>query len=346
MRKKNTTYSDIAAYTQLSKMTVSRYFNQPDSLAAETRDKIQAALSELNYMENKFAKGLACGRTGMLGIITPTFFYNFYSYLVSSFLNVSEESGYKFLLYIGNGSQKSERQCINDLLSYRIEGLIVLSHPLLSKELRDYNLPIVSIEREAAFISSVDTDNYFGAKKAVEQLIVDQCDAIVHINSPTKPDIPAYQRIQAFYDVCKKYKLPNKVYYRDIIANTQKLYLVLDEVCEEISKDFPDKRVGIFATNDTVANILVNCLLRRGIKIPEQYEVIGFDNSPICEESILPITTVAQNAPKIVSNCIDLLQQQINSQKKDPDTLPDPKHIVIKPKLILRSTTLNKRSEK
>lgn len=71
---KKVTFSDIAKYTNVSKMTVSRYFNDPGSLTPETKGKIEKALKELNYKSNKVAKILANGRSEFIGIIIPELF--------------------------------------------------------------------------------------------------------------------------------------------------------------------------------------------------------------------------------------------------------------------------------
>ena len=75
-RKKNITFSDIAQYTNFSKTTISRYFNNPDSLTLENQEIIANALEELNYKENKVARILANGKSEFVGIIIPNLFYH------------------------------------------------------------------------------------------------------------------------------------------------------------------------------------------------------------------------------------------------------------------------------
>ena len=78
-QKKNITFSDIAKYTHFSKTTISRYFNNPDSLTLENQEIIANALEELNYKENKVARILANGKSEFIGIIIPNLFYHYYS---------------------------------------------------------------------------------------------------------------------------------------------------------------------------------------------------------------------------------------------------------------------------
>ena len=80
---KKITFNDIAKKTNFSKTTISRYFNNPDSLTEESKKKIENALVELDYKENKVARSLANGKTEMIGIIIPDLFLHYYSQYLS-----------------------------------------------------------------------------------------------------------------------------------------------------------------------------------------------------------------------------------------------------------------------
>lgn len=345
MKKQNTTYSDIASYTNLSKMTISRYFNQPDYLADETKEKIEKALKKLDYTENKFAKALSSGKSGIIGIITPNFFYNFYTALIDAFIRNYPKSPYKFLVFTSDNSPEMERSFIAELLSYRIEGLINLSHMLSSKELSQYPFPVIGIERESEFISSVDTDNVSGTKQAVKRLLQDGCEVLIHINTATAPSLPAFARIKIFEEITTQGSIPHQCFIisNEIHTDVQKLYDYFEKVCQTLKKQYPHKRIGAFVCNDTTAHLFLNSALTNGFLVPEQLEIIGFDNSPVSEQAILPITTVGQNVNRIVSQTVRLLDQQLEEKKNLSSDELLQKHLVIKPKLLLRKTTLNVR---
>ena len=272
--KKKITFNDIAKKTNFSKTTISRYFNNPDSLTEESKKKIENALVELDYKENKVARSLANGKTEMIGIIIPDLFLHYYSQILDSLINTYPKYKYKFLVFVGNNNRDEEMNYINELLAYQIEGLIILSHSIDSKTLSELNIPIVSIEREDKYISSVNSDNYYGSLQATNLLINNNCDMLIHINVDVKKDTPSYKRIEAFKN--KK-------------------------------------------------------------NIPDEYEIIGFDNSPISMESILPITTVKQDIVKIAEDSMKLILRQINAKNKNmPITI---EHINIDTELIQRDTT-------
>ena len=131
-RKQNVTFADIAKYTNFSKTTISRYFNNPDSLTEKNQKIIADALEKLNYQENKVARILASGQTEFVGVIIPNLFLHYYSEMLDRILSTYETFGYKFLVFLSNGDADTERQYIQELLAYKIEGLIILSHAIPS----------------------------------------------------------------------------------------------------------------------------------------------------------------------------------------------------------------------
>ncbi|MDO4651064.1 MAG: LacI family DNA-binding transcriptional regulator, partial [Eubacteriales bacterium] len=280
VNKKNVTFDDIAKYTHFSKTTVSRFFNNPASLTPKNQEIIRQALIDLDYKENKVAQILAKGKTEFVGIIVPSLHLHYFSELLNQILQSYEKYGYKFLVFVGSENGDNEKQYIEELMSYQIEGLIVMSHTLPSKDLAALNIPIVSVEREDTYISSVNCDNYMGAVQAVSLLQKHDCDIIIHVNTPTKPDIPAYQRIVGFQDFCKEHHIPHAIYIRPMGDSYSATSSVMEVLIEDLEKRYPDKRKGLFFADDTRANCFLNLLLRRYQTLPSSYKIIGFDNSP------------------------------------------------------------------
>lgn len=339
-KKSKVTFSDIAKYTNFSKTTISRYFNHPDSLTLENQKIISDALVKLNYQENKVARILANGRTEFIGIIIPNLYLDYYSEMLDQILLTYENYGYKFLVFIGNGEEETERRYIQELLAYQIEGLIVLSHTIPSKELSELPIPIVSIEREDLFVSSVNTDNYAGAWKAMELLSKHQCEIMIHINSPTPKTMPAYNRLRGFEDYCKSHNLTNEVIIRDMGNHYEQNENVLFDILTSIENSYPSSRKGIFIANDIYTNILLNLLIRKYGHLPEDYYLVGFDNSPISRQAVIPISTVSQQIEQIAKEAMQLLVAQIKARKaKNSSAITEPIHKTIEPILLPRATT-------
>ena len=340
MGKKNVTFSDIAKYTNFSKTTISRYFNNPDSLTLENQQIIADALEVLNYKENKVARILANGKTEFVGVIVPNLYMHYYAQMLTDLLSSYEKFGYKFLVFSGNDNKEIERQYIQELLAYKIEGLIVLSHTIPSKELASYNLPVVTIEREDQYTCSVNTDNYMGAVQATSLLYKNNCDVLIHINAHVSRQTPGYQRIQGFLDICTEHRQKHELIQRSFGKTHDEMVKQLREILDYLEEKYPQEKKGIFLSNDTHANIFLNLIFRKYGTLPENYRIIGFDDSPISRESILAISTIGQQIEKIADQAMELLVMQMNERKKrKPVPLEAPIHKVITPVLQRRETT-------
>ena len=339
-REKKITFNDIAQYTGFSKTTVSRYFNNPDSLTVENQEIIANALMELDYKENKVARILANGKTEFIGVIIPNLTNHYYSEMLNRILLTYEQFGYKFLVFIGNENEASERQYIQELLAYNIEGLIIMSFTIPSKELSELGIPVVTVEREDRYVCSVNTDNYMGGIQATSLLAKHNCDILLHINTPTSPDIPAYGRIKGFLDICAEKQLNHRIIYKELGNTYEVMQKSLSEIIDELAETYPDQKKGIFISSDTHANIFLNLLIKKYGTLPDDYLIVGFDDSPIAREAVIPISTVGQQIDKIAYEAVSLLVDQMNERKKRrPVPLAEPIHKVITPILVRRGTT-------
>ena len=341
MGKKNITFSDIAKYTGFSKTTISRYFNNPDSLTLENQQIIADALEKLNYKENKVARILANGKTEFIGVIIPNLYMHYYSEVLNQILKTYETFGYKFLVFTGDDQETNERKYIQELLSYKIEGMIILSHTIPSRELASYNIPIVTIEREDQYVSSVNTDNYMGGVQATSLLAKTGADVLIHINAEFSSQIPSYGRIKGFTDICKEYQIPHELILTDTGHSYEETSQILKNLIDDIDIRYTGKTKGIFLPNDTFANIVLHHLIRRYGKHPDDYKLIDFDDSPVSREAIVPISTVGQQINKIAAAAMEILNVQIKeSHKRKPALSSEPVHQIIPPVLIHRETTL------
>ena len=338
--KKKITFDDIARYTNFSKTTISRYFNNPDSLAPESQRIISEALAKLDYKENKVARILANGQTEFIGIIVPEFYHRFFSEVLNQILSTYETYGYKFLVFVGNRNEDSERRYIQELLAYQIEGMIVLSHTISSEELSRLSIPIVTIEREDRQVCSVNTDNYTGGYQAAALLAERGCDVLIHINSPTDPSIPAYGRITGFRAYCEEHGVRHEVLFRAVDRSYERDQAILRETIDALEERHKGEKKGIFLSNDTLASAMMNLLIRRYGRLPDDYLLVGFDNSPASREAIVPISTVGQQVDKLAGEAVRLVVEQIAARKAGkPFRGKKPVHLVIDPVLIRREST-------
>ena len=341
--KKKVTFADLSRKTGFSKTTISRYFNNTDSLSLETQEIIRDAVEELGYKENKLARVLANGRTEIIGVVVPSLYMHYYAYLLSHLLQVGEEYGYKFIVFFSDEDRETEKKYLSELMAYNVEGLIMISHVTPSKELAKLNLPVITIEREDQFVNSVNANNYQGGLMATRHLVDVGCEVLIHINGDLLTTSPAYGRIRGFREIAEKSGLEAREYltrlgiqYRDIRENMIPIF-------EDMEKNYPGKKKGIFVSNDTSANVLLNLILQKYNRLPDDYKLIGFDDSPISWEAVMPFSTIRQDTRAIAEDAMEMLIRMMDGRKhRIPIISKSLIHHVIDTELIIRSTTEKK----
>ncbi len=166
------------------------------------------------------------------------------------------------------------------------------------------------------------------------------CDILFHLNQNVSEMTPGYQRIRGFLDICREHSLPHKLILTDFGRTYEENEKRLGEILSEMEEGYKGKKKGIFVSNDTYANILLNLLIRKYGSLPKEYRIVGFDDSPIASSAIVPISTVGQQIEKIARQAMELLVMQMNERKKRrPTPLKEPIHQVVTPVLRRRSTT-------
>ena len=318
MSSKKVTFSDIADYTHFSKTTISRYFNNPEYLTPENRKIIKDALKALNYQENKIGRILAKGETELIGLIMPPMYMPYYSDVFQSILNQYTDFGYKFIVLSGDSNKSREENYIRELLSYNIEGLIILSHTLPSSDLAALGVPVVTIEREDQFISSVNSDNLMGGIQAASLLYRNQCDAYFFIDIPVYPETPAYNRLVGFQTVCRDKNLPNELYIQELGSGIENNYQNIGRIIDLVEKYY----------------------FQRYHILGRHYCLVGYDNSSIATEAIVPFSSVGQQTDVIARETMEMLIGQIKKRRKDPECPLPVEHKVVTPILQRRDIPL------
>jgi len=298
---------DIAEKSGVSLTTVSRYFNKPELLSESTKKNIEATIKELNYSQDKLARMLVTGKSNLVGIILPHFRFGFYTELLNQLIEQGKAKDYNFITYTSDSSKDSELALIDELASYRIKGLILLSHTLDSQDIEQLPMPVIAIERTGGNFMQINNDNMTGGRLAAELLIKNKCEVFIHINNDYIATWPSFKRIMGFEYSTKDYiheTIIDKVYYNPY---SQEAGIAMNNLLKTLLEKYPNKKIGIFCSNDDIANLVLKHCIKNHISIPGTIELIGYDNSPISDHAVYPITSVAQNIPLMAQIAIDAL---------------------------------------
>ena len=283
---------------------------------------------------------LATGETNLIGVIMPNSYMPYHSDVLQKALSYCNTNNYKLFVFSGDNEDEKEKEYIQQLLTYNIEGLLVLSHTLTSDYYASLNIPVVSIEREDNFISSVNTDNLMGGIQATSLLYRNKCDIYIFIDTVSRPGTPSIQRFEGFKEICRLQNLRHEVILKEMGTSTDEIYESLGCIVDSIELRYKDKRVGIFCANDTIAALVQKYYYQRYHISRDHYRLVGYDDSALAQNSIIPFSSVGQQTDLIAKHAIEMLTRQIKVRRETPGCSLPIEHEVITPILICRETSI------
>ena len=312
---------DIASACDISPATVSRYFNNPSLLSDSTRRKIEQKLKELNFQPGWPMQIQEDHTTNLIIVILPHLQFGFYTELLNQLIEIGKEKGYHIIPYTSEKSKKDELAAIYALCQYRPKGAILLSPLLDAEDITNLPVPVITIERSGGNFMQINSDNFTGGKLAAELLLQNNCEVFIHINNGYSTIWPSFKRIVGFECLMEK-----QTYERIICPELSAPFLpiatqTMDEIVEDLLVKYKGKRWGVFCSNDDIARLFEQQCILKNLRIPNEVEIIGYDNSPISECAIYPITSVAQNIQLMAQLAIDGFDNYIPCETIVPNTL-------------------------
>jgi LacI family transcriptional regulator len=283
----------VAEHAGVSPSTVSRILNGTAIVSEEKRSAVDRAIAELGFVPNPVARGLAGGRTFSIGVLTQAIDSPFYGVALRGIEDELDQAGYIPLFVSGHWIAAEEARCIDVLRSRRVDGIMVLTGRLSDAALRSCAraLPVVVTGRslEAPGLFSLNFDNVGGARLATEHLIGLGHRRIAFIaGDSAHPD--AVERERGYRDALGAAGIP---FVASLVVpgqfNEESGRLAMEHLL-----DSRQPFTAVFAANDQMAFGAALALYRRGLRVPDDVSLMGFDDLAESVYSIPPLSTVHQ----------------------------------------------------
>jgi LacI family transcriptional regulator len=281
----------VAQEAGVSPSTVSRILNGTARVRESKVRAVNAAISKLQFMPNPVARSLAGGKSMSVGVVIQTLDSPFYGGALAAIEKGLMRAGYSGLFVSGHWRESDERTCIGHLLSRRVEGIILVTSCLPDQEIVHLSrkVPVVLTGRAVPGerVYSVDVDSTQGARLATDYLIGQGHQRIAFIAGPVDhPDsiqrLGGYKASLAAHRIPFVKKLVSVGEYTDN-GGHEAMFRLLDA---------GEKFTAVFAANDQSAYGAMLALHRRGIRVPQDVSVVGFDDLLTSAFTIPPLTTV------------------------------------------------------
>jgi len=331
---KRVTIKEIAEKTGYSVNTVSRALSDRGEIKKETAEFIKKKAQEMGYLPNLLARGLSAKKTNTIGLIMGETQNPYHWPVVGVIQKELTRRALSLILANSEETEKGLYNAVTLLLSSRVDGLLMF-YPDKGEDslrlLQEHNVPTVLLgTRSNAPISYIDLDQEKAGYTAASYLIERGCRKIAFIGRDEETE-PVKARRNGWSKALKDRNLDDSMYFA-AESSLEGGYSLARSV------DFLSLGIdGIVAYNDLIAIGVMRNLKERGVEIPNQISVIGFDNIHYGEYFYPSLTTIDVQSGEIGRRAVDMLMNHI-SYKLEHNKVPFEK-IILEEKLVVRQST-------
>jgi len=333
------TIKDVANIANVSITTVSRVSNGSKGVSAKTRRRVLNAIKELGYSPSAMASGLKTRLSKSIGIAVPDTIGDFYGEVINGIESVATENEYNLIISLNHHIVKEELSAVNFFKAKKVDGAILVTtsgdDDYISFLIEEgFNIVLLDRDPHGLKVDTVKIDNFRGGYIATEHLLNLGHSNILFIKGVPYID-SSKERFNGYKKALKDkgIKLNNDfILSGDFLVDSG--YLSVKRYLEENGLNF----TAIFAANDQMAIGAIKALNDKGIVVPDEVSIVGFDNSYISPYVIPPLTTIKQRREEMGKVAAELLLDRISSQNKKERT---PRQIIIPVELIKRESAIS-----
>ncbi|MEV8339747.1 LacI family DNA-binding transcriptional regulator [Leucobacter sp. NPDC077196] len=331
------TIRDVARLAGVSSGTVSNVLNRPSYVRADTRERVQRAISELEFIPDQRSRQFRPGRTRTIGITVAELGNPFFVDVALGAEAVCRERDLGVVLCNSSYDPQIESQNLDLLVQQRVQGIIISPVDERSSRLdmlKDRGVPMVFVDRvgDDRDVWSVVIDDREGGRLGARHLISRGHRRIAFLGHPHRSP-----------KVRSRYEGAREVVHQSDGDITLEVVTTASWTVDEgrrlgtaLAARPHDKRPSaVLCANDMLALGLIQELVRSGLRVPDDIAVVGYDDIEWAAIGAVPLTTVAQPRELLGRTAVEMMIQLIDR----PGPLPRANHIVLSPELVVRSST-------
>lgn len=339
-KRKRVTIKDVAEAAGVSTQTVSRVMNKNSYVSSKTRQRVEAIVAELGYRPSTLARSLIQQRSYTLGVVTFGLKHIGPSRTLNGITDKADELGYMLLMKeLDNFNTNRMDDVINSLLARQVDGILWAApeiddnHAWVDAGLEKIPVPIMFIAMQPRHdVSSVATDNYQGAVMATQHLLDCGRRKIGHISGPLGW-WEAEERKRGWRETLGKvgYDALENHFAEGNWSSASGERAIL-----KLFESYPDMD-AIFVANDQMALSVLREALRRGIQVPDQLAVVGFDNIAESAYFYPSLTTISQDLQLLGEQAVQSIVYMIQSRRANQPIIAQSE--LIQPTLLVRESS-------
>ena len=327
------TMKDIAEQAQVSVATVSRVLNNSGYVSIDKRQRVMELVEKLEYEPNSSARDLAGAKSFLLGVILPDISNPFFSDILCEMEEEAYHQGYSLMISNSKGRKNKIREMINTYRARNVDGLLVCIDPRDSSiiaGIQNKHIPVVSFTQRRTDIDSVYVSMKKGGALVAQHFLDLGHETIAFIGEKDDPKFEGFQQHLRSQGVVVKDENMVSIDGWEDLSND-----VISERIKDFISHMNQDVSAIFAFNDIAAIHALNALHLKGVEVPGDVILAGYDNIYLTRELDPPLTTVGQPTKEIGRLAIKMLIKRISGESQNPV-----EELMLEPRLIVRQSTL------
>ena len=311
----NVTIYDVAREANVSMATVSRVVNGNPNVKPTTRKKVLEAIDRLGYRPNAVARGLASKKTTTVGVIIPDISSIFFSELARGIEDIA--TMYKYNIILSNSDQNTDKELhlFNTMLGKQVDGIVFMGGNIKEELVQEFEKSPVPLVLAASFdkedkIPAVTIDYEQAAYDAVKTLLETGHNHIGYVSGPFEEPVNGEKKLDGYKRALAEAGMP---FEEELVVEGDYTY---DSGIEAVEKllTLSNRPTAIFVGTDEMALGVIHGAQDKGLQIPEDIEVVGFDNTRLATMVRPQLTTVVQPMYDIGAVAMRLLTKLMNKE--------------------------------
>lgn len=324
------TLKDVAALAGVSVKTVSNVVNGYAFVKPENRQRVERALAATGYRPNLGARNLRRGRTGFLALVLPELVVPYFAELAGLVLRAAQEHEWNVLIEQTLGTREGERDTLAALGPHLIDAAIVSPEALRAHDFGEPapGIPVVLLGEHDVDVpfDHVGIDNVAAARQAVAHLVSLGRTRIAAVGAHPHRGTAA-QRLEGYRLALAEAGLPVR---EELVATALNYHRRDGADAMARLLDSPEPPDAVFCFNDLLAVGAVRAAAERGVRVPADLAVVGFDNTEEGAYSLPSLTTVAPDKAAIAHAAVDLLRRRVEDPERSPEHVRTPFTLLVR----------------
>ncbi|MEJ3719767.1 LacI family DNA-binding transcriptional regulator [Paenibacillus polymyxa] len=311
-----TTIKQVASFAGVSVATVSRVINETGYVHEDTRRKVEAAVKQLNYKPNEVARSLYKKKSRLIGLLLPDITNPYFPLLARGVEDRMQENDFRIIFGNSDEDRQKELDYMDTFVQNNVVGVISSTNDPAADCYAKLKIPVVFLDRTSSDSLSVYADGAHGGRLAAQAMVARGSRQITVMQGPAHIR-PAQDRFRGAVE-----ELQHSGIAYHVVETTSFSFKEAESWAKELFSKYPDTD-GVIASNDIVATAVMHEAHRLGKKIPEDVQIIGFDDIPLSSLLFPPLSTIRQPAYEMGWEAAGLLIQLIEQVQATKTSVPN-----------------------